>query len=119
MNTALALGALIALAVALGVARLLDALPLRWLHASFATPPASRSAVVVTGVSSGLGRATARALASQGYLVFGTVRKQADADAVTAEANERFVPLLFDVTDAKRAPAAAKEVAAALKVGAV
>ena len=43
------------------------------------------------------------------------MRKQADADALVAEGNTLIRPVLFDVTDAARAPAVAKEVAATLR----
>ena len=56
--------------------------------------------VVVTGVSTGIGRATARALAAAGYHVFGSVRRQQDADEAARELGTSYTPLLFDVTDA-------------------
>ena len=36
--------------------------------------------VVITGVSTGIGWATAKLLLDRGFRVFGSVRKQADAD---------------------------------------
>jgi NAD(P)-dependent dehydrogenase (short-subunit alcohol dehydrogenase family) len=60
--------------------------------------PASKS-VVITGVSTGIGWGTAKALVAQGWRVFGSVRKQADADRVRSELGANFTPLLFDVTD--------------------
>jgi NAD(P)-dependent dehydrogenase (short-subunit alcohol dehydrogenase family) len=36
--------------------------------------------VVVTGVSTGIGWGTTKVLISKGFRVFGSVRKQADAD---------------------------------------
>ena len=61
--------------------------------------------VVITGVSSGIGQGATRVLIQQGYRVFGSVRRQADADRLRQELGERFVPLLFDVTDAAAVPA--------------
>ncbi len=56
--------------------------------------------VVVAGISAGIGNATVAALLAQGWHVFGSVRKQADADtAVHRFTSERFTPLIFDVTD--------------------
>lgn len=55
--------------------------------------------VVITGVSTGIGHDAARLLLEKGYFVFGSVRKQADADRVKADFGDNFVPLLFDVTD--------------------
>lgn len=55
--------------------------------------------VVVTGVSSGIGRGAAKVLAEDGIHVFGTVRKQEDADALKKEFGDRVTPLILDVTD--------------------
>lgn len=52
---------------------------------------------LITGVSSGLGRAFAAGALAAGHRVVGTVRRKADADAFGA--SERAVPLLLDVTD--------------------
>jgi NAD(P)-dependent dehydrogenase (short-subunit alcohol dehydrogenase family) len=55
--------------------------------------------VVVTGVSSGIGRGTAKILLQQGFQVFGSVRKPEDAERLSAEWGKAFTPLLFDITD--------------------
>lgn len=55
--------------------------------------------IVITGVSSGIGYATAAELIQQGYHVFGSVRKAEDGARVQAELGGQFTPLLFDVTD--------------------
>ncbi len=55
--------------------------------------------VVVTGVSSGIGWGAAKVLIQHGFHVFGSVRKQADADRLSMEWGEAFTPLLFDITD--------------------
>jgi NAD(P)-dependent dehydrogenase (short-subunit alcohol dehydrogenase family) len=55
--------------------------------------------VVVTGTSTGIGYATARVLTDQGIRVFGSVRRQPDADRLQRELGPLFLPLLFDVTD--------------------
>jgi NAD(P)-dependent dehydrogenase (short-subunit alcohol dehydrogenase family) len=68
-------------------------------------------AVVVTGVSTGIGLATARVLATHGVHVFGSVRRLADGDRLRAELGERFTPLLFDVTDVAAIDAAVPIVA--------
>jgi hypothetical protein len=46
--------------------------------------------------------------------VFGSVRKGADAERLKGEFDDRFTPLLFDVTDAAAVNRAAEETAAAL-----
>ena len=70
--------------------------------------------VVITGVSTGIGWATAKLLLDRGFRVFGSVRKPADADRLKGEFGANFVPLLFDVTDEAAVLAAAREVRAAL-----
>jgi NAD(P)-dependent dehydrogenase (short-subunit alcohol dehydrogenase family) len=70
--------------------------------------------VVVTGASTGIGWATAKLLLAKGFRVFGSVRKQADADRLKSEFGANFTPLIFDVTDEPAVLAAAREVRAAL-----
>eukprot|EP01063_Lacrimia_lanifica_P036102 TRINITY_DN7072_c0_g1_i1.p1 TRINITY_DN7072_c0_g1~~TRINITY_DN7072_c0_g1_i1.p1 ORF type:complete len:323 (+),score=87.85 TRINITY_DN7072_c0_g1_i1:44-1012(+) len=77
-----------------------------------AVHPAERSGVVVTGVSTGIGAAAAEALLRKGYVVYGTVRREADAAALRAAHPERFVALLVDVTCAEDVQAAAAAVKA-------
>lgn len=55
--------------------------------------------VVITGVSTGIGNAAAVDLISRGYHVFGSLRKQSDAERVQTQLGERFTPLIFDVTN--------------------
>lgn len=55
--------------------------------------------VVVTGASTGIGRATALRLDSEGWRVFAGVRREEDAAALSRAASERLVPLRLDVTD--------------------
>jgi NAD(P)-dependent dehydrogenase (short-subunit alcohol dehydrogenase family) len=66
--------------------------------------------VVVTGVSSGIGWAIAKVLIQHGFRVFGSVRKTQDAERLSKEFGERFVPLIFDVTDEAAVQAAAGQV---------
>jgi NAD(P)-dependent dehydrogenase (short-subunit alcohol dehydrogenase family) len=61
---------------------------------------------LITGVSSGLGRAFAEAALEAGHQVIGTVRRSADADAFAAIEAGRAHPLLLDVTDNDAIPAA-------------
>ncbi len=58
-----------------------------------------QKAVVVTGTSTGIGWSIASVLLKRGFQVFGTVRKQADADRLKAEFGHSFTPLVMDVTD--------------------
>src|SRR3954470_17650850 len=70
--------------------------------------------IVVTGVSSGIGRAAALELDRRGYRVFGGVRIPEDGESVKSEASERFTPLILDVTDADAITRAREAVDAAL-----
>jgi NAD(P)-dependent dehydrogenase (short-subunit alcohol dehydrogenase family) len=70
--------------------------------------------VVITGASTGIGWASAKLLLDKGFRVFGSVRKQADADRLKSEFGANFTPLIFDVTDEPAVLAAAREVRAAL-----
>ena len=70
--------------------------------------------VVVTGVSTGIGHATTEVLLQKGFRVFGSVRKEADAERLRKEFGDNFVPLIFDVTDEAGCRKAAAEVRAAL-----
>jgi NAD(P)-dependent dehydrogenase (short-subunit alcohol dehydrogenase family) len=66
--------------------------------------------VVVTGVSTGIGWGTTKVLISKGFRVFGSVRKQADADRLLKEFGSGFVPLIMDITDAEAVQQAAQKV---------
>jgi NAD(P)-dependent dehydrogenase (short-subunit alcohol dehydrogenase family) len=70
--------------------------------------------IVITGTSTGIGFGSAKVLIARGFRVFGSVRKQADADRLKAEFGANFVPLVFDVTDEAAVNTAAGEVRAAL-----
>ncbi|MBS0538859.1 MAG: SDR family oxidoreductase [Proteobacteria bacterium] len=56
-------------------------------------------AVVVTGVSTGIGHGLAHTLCQEGYRVFGTVRHPGQAEDMRGSCGANFVPLLLDVTD--------------------
>jgi NAD(P)-dependent dehydrogenase (short-subunit alcohol dehydrogenase family) len=66
--------------------------------------------VVVTGVSTGIGWGITKVLIQNGYRVFGSVRKQQDAERLAREFGPSFLPLIFDVTDESAVQAAAEQV---------
>jgi len=70
--------------------------------------------IVVTGASTGIGKSTAKVLLDHGFMVFGSVRKEADGAGLRAEFGENFSPLIFDVTDEDAIRAGAASVADAL-----
>lgn len=57
----------------------------------------TQKTVVITGVSSGIGNATARLYLSRGYRVFGSVRNSNDAQSLKALLGLNFYPLVMDV----------------------
>ncbi|HWW66559.1 MAG TPA: SDR family NAD(P)-dependent oxidoreductase [Solirubrobacterales bacterium] len=62
--------------------------------------------VLVTGASTGIGRATALRLDAAGWRVFAGVRREADAEALSRAGSDRLVPLMLDVTDTGQIAAA-------------
>jgi NAD(P)-dependent dehydrogenase (short-subunit alcohol dehydrogenase family) len=66
--------------------------------------------VVVTGVSTGIGWGITKVLIGKGFRLFGSVRKAQDAERLSKEFGENFVPLFFDVTDEAAVQAAAEQV---------
>lgn len=73
------------------------------------------SAIVITGVSTGIGYATAKLFTSQGIIVFGSVRNEKDKMRLQNELGENYRPLLFDVTNEHDIQRAAHEVRTALQ----
>ena len=73
-----------------------------------------RNAVLVTGASSGIGRACALELDRAGYQVFATIRKEKDAESLRQAASENLTPVFMDVTDEASVAAAANTVAEAV-----
>lgn len=67
---------------------------------------------LVTGSSSGIGRATVARLDSAGWKVFAGVRKEEDAARLRQESSPRLEPLFLDVTDPEAIAAAAERIGA-------
>jgi len=65
---------------------------------SYTTMPDS-GAVLLTGASRGIGKASAFFLERKGYRVFAGVRRDIDAKALRQEASGRLTPIILDVTD--------------------
>ncbi len=66
--------------------------------------------VLITGASTGIGRATALRLAGSGWTVLAGVRRVNDGDALVVAGGERIIPIILDVTDAAQIDAAVEEV---------
>jgi len=78
---------------------------------------AASKTFLITGVSSGLGRAFAQGALAAGHRVIGTIRRPDDADAFAALAPDRAHPLVLDVTEYDAIPAAVAD--AERNVGAI
>lgn len=72
---------------------------------------------LITGCSTGIGRATALRLAASGWEVYAGVRKQADHDALAAAGPDRLHPLLLEITDPASVAAAAERIATEAPAG--
>jgi NAD(P)-dependent dehydrogenase (short-subunit alcohol dehydrogenase family) len=66
--------------------------------------------VLVTGASTGIGRATALRLDGSGWRVFAGVRKPEDGESLWEAASPRLSPVLLDVTEPDQIAAAAERV---------
>jgi len=66
-----------------------------------------RSALV-TGASTGIGRATALRLDREGWRIFAGVRREEDAESLRAAGSDRLVPVMLDLIDATQVAAAAE-----------
>jgi len=71
--------------------------------------------VVVTGASTGIGWGITKVLIANGFTVFGSVRRQSDADRLQHEFGETFTPLIMDVTDRQAVERAGAQVSAQLR----
>ena len=58
-----------------------------------------KGAVVITGTSTGIGAASALLLADKGFQVFAGVRREADGQALEAQASGDLTPVIVDITD--------------------
>jgi hypothetical protein len=70
-------------------------------------PPRS---VVITGASTGIGRACALYLDNRGFSVFAGVRREEDAAALMQEASSNLTPIFLDVTKPSMIEAAKDEI---------
>jgi NAD(P)-dependent dehydrogenase (short-subunit alcohol dehydrogenase family) len=64
-----------------------------------ATGDEDRGSVLISGSSTGIGRACALRLDRAGFRVFAGVRNPNDAESLKAEGSERLEPVILDVTD--------------------
>ena len=73
-----------------------------------------RKSVVITGASSGIGRASVAQMVAHGWQVFATVRKPADGEKLRADFPQNVAPIILDVRDRAAISAAAAAVSSQL-----
>lgn len=71
----------------------------------------NNKAVLITGTSTGIGKACAHHLEQLGFTVYAGVRQLSDGDRLKAESTERLKPILLDVTQAESIQSATDAVA--------
>lgn len=80
-----------------------------------ANQTATIKTVVVSGASTGIGKACAMHLDELGFHVFAGIRKQADGDALQQQASERLTPIFLDVTRSDTISSAVETVTEAVR----
>jgi NAD(P)-dependent dehydrogenase (short-subunit alcohol dehydrogenase family) len=73
-----------------------------------------KKSVVITGASSGIGRASALRMFNAGWRVFATVRKPDDGNKLQSEISQEITPLVMDVQDRDSISAAAEKLSSQL-----
>lgn len=76
--------------------------------------PAKGGAIVITGASTGIGNHAAQHLAKQGFVVYCTVRKPADATAIKALGLPTLRPILMDMAQPSTIESGTKQLLAEL-----
>jgi NAD(P)-dependent dehydrogenase (short-subunit alcohol dehydrogenase family) len=77
---------------------------------SSASGQSSRGAVLVTGASTGIGRATALHLGPLGFEVFAGIRREGDGQRLVADSSGGVTPVILDVTDEDSITTAAERI---------
>lgn len=73
--------------------------------------------ILITGVSTGIGRGAVSELIQRGYRVFGSVRRSQDADELKRAFGANFEPVIFDVTNEAQLTAGVETVRKAMNGG--
>jgi len=74
-----------------------------------------KKTVVITGASSGIGRASVSRMVQSGWRVWATVRKTQDGDQLRSDFGTSVTPVIMDVTNRASVTAAAEQVASLLR----
>lgn len=78
------------------------------------TWPPAQAAVLITGASSGIGKACALALANRGVHVFSAVRSEKDLQRLANEGSDNLTPIILDVISASSIAASVATITPAL-----
>lgn len=70
----------------------------------------TKSAVLITGASTGIGRETALRLNAMGYSVYAGVRAEKDGDDLRERSENKITPLILDVTKAEQIASSVKAI---------
>jgi NAD(P)-dependent dehydrogenase (short-subunit alcohol dehydrogenase family) len=70
----------------------------------------NKKSILITGSSTGIGKASALKLDKEGFQVFAGVRKKSDGDALKKLSTGNLIPLIIDVTDVKSIEKACKTI---------
>lgn len=73
----------------------------------------TNNSILITGTSTGIGKACALLLAQKGFNVFACVRKETDGEALIKEATGRLTPIYLDVSESEAIKKAVKTVSKA------
>jgi NAD(P)-dependent dehydrogenase (short-subunit alcohol dehydrogenase family) len=73
-------------------------------------PEQNKGAVLITGASTGIGKASAHLLDRSGYRVFAGVRQPEAGETLRKEASSNLTPVIIDVTDPTQISAATEKV---------
>lgn len=76
------------------------------------SPAGPAKTALITGCSSGIGRASALRLDRDGWRIFAGVRKSEDAESLAAEGSDRLEPLILDISDSASIDLAADRIGA-------
>ena len=76
-----------------------------------------KGSVLITGASTGIGKACALLLDRSGYRVFAGIRKEKDGQRLQAEGSGNILPVILDITDADQIAKAVETVTDALGPG--
>lgn len=78
---------------------------------------ATTRSVLISGASTGIGRATALRLDRSGWRVFAGVRKEADGESLRSQGSERMTPVMLDVAQPRTIDGAHQEIQGAIGDG--